>query len=299
MNKRKLHVMDIAHHLFIEKGFQATSIQEILESSRISKGTFYNYFSSKSELLIDIIKWLHEKLEDERSALLIGKDLKDKEVFCKQVVIQMKNNKRNKLLNLYREIFASKDPELVRFIKHRQVMEIRWLMKRFSDICGEDKKPYLLDCAIMFLGIVHQNSQYNRLDENTEIDHIEKVIAYSVDRILYMVEEVSLHQAQLLDPAIINKWLPTHSKEELEITEQIDLLQAQLQNIINNSNFLSEEKNRLTELIVFIKDELFEVKKVRRFVIESALQSISDNEIFAQNVYFQRYTDLVLQNIHS
>ncbi|WP_176215176.1 TetR/AcrR family transcriptional regulator [Cytobacillus gottheilii] len=298
MNKRKLHVMDIAHHLFIEKGFQATSIQEILESSRISKGTFYNYFSSKSELLIEIIKWLHEKLEDERSSMLIGADLKDKSVFCRQVVIQMKNNKRNKLLNLYREIFASKDAELVRFIKHRQVMEIRWLMKRFSDICGEDKKPYLLDCAIMFLGIIHQNIQYNRLDEDTENDNIERVIEYSVNRILYMVEEVSLHEAQLLDPAIINKWLPTHSKEEIEFSERIELLHAQLQNIIHNSHFDTEEKDRLTELIEFIKEELLEVKKVRHFVIESALKSISTNEVISQNVYFQRYMDIVRHNIH-
>lgn len=48
MNKRKKHVMDKAHELFIENGFQHTSIQDILAASNISKGTFYNYFSSKN-----------------------------------------------------------------------------------------------------------------------------------------------------------------------------------------------------------------------------------------------------------
>ena len=56
MNDRKQHVIKMAHQLFIEKGFQATSIQDILDYSGISKGTFYNYFSSKSELLIAIFK---------------------------------------------------------------------------------------------------------------------------------------------------------------------------------------------------------------------------------------------------
>ena len=42
MNDRKLHVVNMAHQLFIEKGFQATSIQDILDYSGISKGTFYN-----------------------------------------------------------------------------------------------------------------------------------------------------------------------------------------------------------------------------------------------------------------
>ena len=54
MNDRKQHVINKAHQLFIDKGFQATSIQDILDYSGISKGTFYNYFSSKNELLIAI-----------------------------------------------------------------------------------------------------------------------------------------------------------------------------------------------------------------------------------------------------
>ncbi|WP_052137929.1 TetR/AcrR family transcriptional regulator [Heyndrickxia ginsengihumi] len=47
MNDRKQHVMNIARQLFVNNGFQTTSIQEIIEQSGISKGTFYNYFSSK------------------------------------------------------------------------------------------------------------------------------------------------------------------------------------------------------------------------------------------------------------
>ncbi len=52
MNNRKQQVVKNAHHLFfVEKGFQAISIQDIIDYSGISKGTFYNYFSSKNELL--------------------------------------------------------------------------------------------------------------------------------------------------------------------------------------------------------------------------------------------------------
>ena len=63
MNDRKQHVVNKAHQLFIDKGFQATSIQDILDYSGISKGTFYNYFSSKNELLIAIFKTIFKKLE--------------------------------------------------------------------------------------------------------------------------------------------------------------------------------------------------------------------------------------------
>ncbi|MGA9227687.1 MAG: helix-turn-helix domain-containing protein, partial [Mesobacillus sp.] len=70
MNDRKQLVIDKAHDLFIEKGYQATSLQEILEYSGISKGTFYNYFSSKNELLIAIFKNTYQKIEKERQELI-------------------------------------------------------------------------------------------------------------------------------------------------------------------------------------------------------------------------------------
>lgn len=40
--------------LFEQKGFSETSIQDIVDSLGVTKGTFYYYFSSKEELLLDI-----------------------------------------------------------------------------------------------------------------------------------------------------------------------------------------------------------------------------------------------------
>ena len=40
--------------LFEEKGFSETSIQDIVEAIGVTKGTFYYYFTSKEQLLMDI-----------------------------------------------------------------------------------------------------------------------------------------------------------------------------------------------------------------------------------------------------
>lgn len=40
--------------LFEEKGFSETSIQDIVEALGVTKGTFYYYFTSKEQLLMDI-----------------------------------------------------------------------------------------------------------------------------------------------------------------------------------------------------------------------------------------------------
>ncbi|ANU09027.1 TetR family transcriptional regulator [Planococcus antarcticus DSM 14505] len=40
--------------LFEKKGFSETSIQDIVEALNVTKGTFYYYFTSKEQLLMDI-----------------------------------------------------------------------------------------------------------------------------------------------------------------------------------------------------------------------------------------------------
>ncbi|WP_223596619.1 TetR/AcrR family transcriptional regulator [Neobacillus bataviensis] len=50
--KEKITAQSI--RLFEKKGFSETSIQDIVDTLGVTKGTFYYYFSSKEELLMDI-----------------------------------------------------------------------------------------------------------------------------------------------------------------------------------------------------------------------------------------------------
>ena len=101
MNERKQKVIKKAHQLFIDKGFYNTSINDILDYSSISKGTFYNYFSSKNELLMEIFKTMYKDVEIERNDLLIGKDPTDKEIFIKQMELHIEMNRTYKLNFLF------------------------------------------------------------------------------------------------------------------------------------------------------------------------------------------------------
>ena len=48
---RKDSILKTAEKLFFERGFDETSIQDILDVLSISKGGFYHYFESKIALL--------------------------------------------------------------------------------------------------------------------------------------------------------------------------------------------------------------------------------------------------------
>jgi TetR/AcrR family transcriptional regulator, cholesterol catabolism regulator len=56
--------------LFEKKGFTETSIQDIVEGLGVTKGTFYYYFSSKEELLMDIHLGYINQLLDTQGEIL-------------------------------------------------------------------------------------------------------------------------------------------------------------------------------------------------------------------------------------
>nr|WP_302104710.1 TetR/AcrR family transcriptional regulator [Polycladomyces sp. WAk] len=58
-------ILFAALQLFTSKGFQETSILEVVETARVSKTTFYNFFRNKEELLVRLFEQLAEEILDE------------------------------------------------------------------------------------------------------------------------------------------------------------------------------------------------------------------------------------------
>lgn len=159
MNERKKKVLQVAQKLFIEKGFQNTSIQDILEEAKISKGTFYNYFSSKNECLVAIIEIGREEVERRRRQFLLNidvLDLNDREILIEQMAILWQVNKDENLVPIFEAVFQSGDPDLKKIVTKNYFKEMRWLASRIIDIYGIEAKPYSYDATILLNGMLRQ-----------------------------------------------------------------------------------------------------------------------------------------------
>ena len=89
---RKTELLDLAQKLFYEKGYEKTTIEDILKASNISKGAFYHYFSSKEDLLNSLVDRMSHQIvigittifenpsltvfEKLRKATIVGLDIK-------------------------------------------------------------------------------------------------------------------------------------------------------------------------------------------------------------------------------
>lgn len=286
MNKRKENVINKAHELFIHKGYQATSIQDILDHSGISKGTFYNYFSSKNELFIDLLKNLFDKIEKERNELLIGQDPADINIFIKQVELQLMTNHKNKLFSLYEEIIVTNDKELKQFVEENYLKTVYWYYERFIDLFGKNKEPYLFDCAIMFLGILQQNVRFFPRAFK-DIANIHEVVRYSVARLVTIVEDVSFNHDQLIDPKFLKSWLQKSSTFDKN-DKLIHIITDMKKTIQNN-----EEKDKYFELLHFIQEELIHTRKPRLYLIENVLSSLK--EAFPGSEKLQQLEQVIIE----
>lgn len=65
MKDKKADIFQCGKELFFTKGFKDTNISDIAKSASIAVGTFYNYYSSKEELFIEIYTKENEQLKKE------------------------------------------------------------------------------------------------------------------------------------------------------------------------------------------------------------------------------------------
>jgi AcrR family transcriptional regulator len=59
----KERICQAAMSLFADKGYEATKISEITDLAGVAKGTFFNYFESKEEVMLELhISWVSSEL---------------------------------------------------------------------------------------------------------------------------------------------------------------------------------------------------------------------------------------------
>ncbi|OLZ09072.1 TetR/AcrR family transcriptional regulator [Sulfobacillus thermosulfidooxidans] len=68
-------LIEAATHLFAERGYDATSVAEIVESAGVTKGALYHYFQSKEDLLEAIHrKFISAEIADAEEIMSRGQD---------------------------------------------------------------------------------------------------------------------------------------------------------------------------------------------------------------------------------
>jgi AcrR family transcriptional regulator len=142
---KKENLLSSAYNLFIRKGVQSTSIDEITENAGVAKGTFYLYFEDKWDIF--------EKVIIERSHLLFEealmdvsnkniKDFKDKVISIVNYIIDafIQNNEllkfigKNLSLGVYNKVILDEYESQYSNIKETLEKEYREYNKKEKNV---------------------------------------------------------------------------------------------------------------------------------------------------------------------
>lgn len=159
-------ILEAAARIFSEKGFHATSMQDIADAVHLQKASLYHHFSSKQEILVDILDHALD-LINTRLELVLSQSLSPEEKLRQAMVSYFQTIAENRNLSavLLLEL-RSLDPEL----KARQASRREKFEKLWRDLIIEGKQqgiftdvdPSLTGRAI--LGVMNWTVTWYRSD---------------------------------------------------------------------------------------------------------------------------------------
>lgn len=107
--RRRAEVLDIAAGVFAQRGYHATSIEDLIEATGLTRGGLYHYTASKSELLLGVLEQLMEPLLEQATAIL--------------AVPQEPEVQLRQLMRVWLEHVASHRAHMIVFNQERRTLE--------------------------------------------------------------------------------------------------------------------------------------------------------------------------------
>lgn len=133
---RKKELIKLAYELFITKGYENTSVDEIIAKAGIAKGTFYYHFESKEAILEEVVNMI---IDDGvlRAKQVLESDLKIEEMLVNAIIALRANTEEQSVQN------AVNAPENI--ILHKRINDriIKEAVPIISSIVMEGKKQGL------------------------------------------------------------------------------------------------------------------------------------------------------------
>lgn len=130
-DERRAELLDTALALFLEYGYERTSVEQITTTVGVAKGTFYHYFASKLELLEQLVSRFTDDLFGEAENTLAALDGSALERLRGLVVAssQVKLGRKDETLMLTRPLFIPENEMLLRHLMDGWIDRTRPLIR--------------------------------------------------------------------------------------------------------------------------------------------------------------------------
>ena len=187
MKSKKEQILDMSFSLFLEKGYDNTSISDILSKLDIARGTLYYHFESKEAIMDAIIERTAKKIVEEAKAIVLQKGLSVHEkIFLLFYESSMRRLSGGELMIDYLN-----QPQNALFHEKSNRAFIQKISPILGDIISEGVKEGIFDNAFPyesaelilamikgFMDVLYENTDANDLERRMES------LLYNMERML-------------------------------------------------------------------------------------------------------------------
>lgn len=175
---RKKELINVAYDLFVTKGYENTSVDEIIAQAGIAKGTYYYHFESKEQILEEVIDMMIDT-GVERAKKILQSDLKLEEKLVYTILALRVTPEEQSMQDVIHE---KENIILHKKTNDRIIEEATPLL---SEIAREAKREGIFNCddhieerVKMTLILSNEMFDHGEIDENqilVFIDTLEKI----------------------------------------------------------------------------------------------------------------------------
>ncbi|WP_050183629.1 TetR/AcrR family transcriptional regulator [Domibacillus robiginosus] len=264
MKEKDMQIIEVGMRLFANKGFSATSVQEIATESGISKGAFYLHFKSKDDLLLAILQYHFDMIN--RAFTEETKNIQNpREKLIREQIALYSHfiTHRDLLIMLAKEQAIPRNETIKQLLMEKQIESHENYRKSIMEIYGPDIEPFSWDLTIILEGII--KSYMGVLLFSTQDLDIKRLTEFMLNRLDSMVRDIHKDSPFL-----------TKEKTEAFLFNFLSTDQPSMSNVLKN---LEEEIEKLKEdelIVTFqvLKEEMIK-EKPRVPVIQGMLSNFN------------------------
>lgn len=267
MSVTKQDIIQSASKMFKERGFLATSIQEIAQDCSIAKGSVYKYFPSKEDLLCAVFDECQTVYFDRAEHLKQTGTGTPKEQFVNQIVF------RYQYFIEYRHIMVDFiDLPITQYATFRSLRNhvrarmMEWHRSWLLEVYGERIEPFLWDLIFIYRAILKDYLQ--RIIFEVKLLSIEDTAWFIVDTMDALVEHMSRSGSKgLLGQSAFAKFIHSDSKDwNTEKARMIEELLGRVTSLLEAWPSGLDRRMELQEIVQLLGTEISQTQPKRSLI---------------------------------
>ncbi|MDK2584403.1 TetR/AcrR family transcriptional regulator [Romboutsia sedimentorum] len=259
-------IMNVAQKCFNSYGIKYTSIDDIVKECKISKSTFYKCFSTKENLVGEMLNYSSNKFLNQSTLIDEDNQKTPKEKLKEKIKIILDYLESNRYFNLhilgsFSEINGKPVEEIKSIIKSRLV---KVYYDSLIEVYGKEIKPFIWELVFVIDSVIHEFDLIKRLNKKyMDKDYIFEVTLRQLE---LNIENLKHNKCIITENILYTVEKGNELKKDADLHERFLETAKDIKAKIENDNL----NKRLNEAILEVEQE-YKLKNYNSLMMDAMI----------------------------